>query len=236
MRSPRRFSTGCWRLGRPWPSDRSIGAIVVTGAGDRAFCTGMDLKAFAERGGPRPINPNVHEELRVTPLHCDIWMPTVVAVNGVCTGAGLHFIADADIVVAASTRHVPRHACERWSGGSDRAHHSAPPHWTGQRAPVHCPWSARPNCGRRGTADRPGRRGRRPEVTSRHARSSSPSLQRLGRQRLSKPRSGRSATPWSCRCAMRCSAGWDRLLAHRGHPDSAEGPRAFAEKREAKWQ
>src|SRR3974377_1077269 len=63
----------------------------------------MDLKAFAERGGPRPVKADVHEELRLTPLHHDIWLPTIVAVNGVCTGAGLHFIADADVVVASTT-------------------------------------------------------------------------------------------------------------------------------------
>ena len=63
----------------------------------------MDLQAFAERGGPRPVKADVHEELRVTPLHCDVWLPTIVAVNGVCTGSGLHFVADADIVVASTT-------------------------------------------------------------------------------------------------------------------------------------
>ena len=30
--------------------------------------------------------------------------------------------------------------------------------------------------------------------------------------------------------------GWELLLAHREHPDSIEGPKAFAEKREPKWQ
>jgi enoyl-CoA hydratase/carnithine racemase len=30
--------------------------------------------------------------------------------------------------------------------------------------------------------------------------------------------------------------GWEMLLAHRDHPDSLEGPRAFVEKREPKWQ
>ena len=79
-------------------------AIVITGAGERAFCTGMDLKAFAERGGPRPVKADVHEELRLTPLHCDVWLPTIVAVNGVCTGAGLHFVADADVVVVRRRR------------------------------------------------------------------------------------------------------------------------------------
>lgn len=30
--------------------------------------------------------------------------------------------------------------------------------------------------------------------------------------------------------------GWELLLAHRDHPDSLEGPKAFVEKREARWQ
>jgi enoyl-CoA hydratase/carnithine racemase len=30
--------------------------------------------------------------------------------------------------------------------------------------------------------------------------------------------------------------GWELLLAHREHPDSHEGPMAFAEKREPRWQ
>ena len=84
-------------------SDPSVRAIVITGAGTRAFCTGMDLQAFAERGGPPPAKDNVHDELRTTPLHYDVWLPTIVAVNGVCTGSGLHFVADADFVLASAT-------------------------------------------------------------------------------------------------------------------------------------
>ena len=82
--------------------DRSVRAIVITGAGERAFCTGMDLQDFASRGGPRPIKADVKDEMRQTPLECDVWLPTIVAVNGVCTGAGLHFVADADVVVAST--------------------------------------------------------------------------------------------------------------------------------------
>ena len=37
--------------------DRSVRAIVITGAGERAFCTGMDLQDHAARGGPRPSGP-----------------------------------------------------------------------------------------------------------------------------------------------------------------------------------
>jgi enoyl-CoA hydratase/carnithine racemase len=92
-------------LPRAWEeaaADPSLRALVVTASGDRAFCTGMDLQEAAERGEARPLAEN-YDSMRVTPLNCDVWLPTIVAVNGVCTGAGLHFVADADVVVASST-------------------------------------------------------------------------------------------------------------------------------------
>src|SRR5262245_52499257 len=87
-------------LRETWASlkaDRSVRSIVITGAGERAFCTGMDLAAFGERGGYRETKADVHEELRLTPMHCDVWLPTIVAVNGVCTGSGLAFVAGAGV-------------------------------------------------------------------------------------------------------------------------------------------
>ena len=41
-------------------------------------------------------------ELRLTAWHNEVWKPVIAAVNGVCAGGGLHFVADADIVIAAS--------------------------------------------------------------------------------------------------------------------------------------
>ncbi len=42
-------------------------------------------------------------ELRFTAWHNAVWKPVIAAVNGVCAGGGLHFVADADIVIAASS-------------------------------------------------------------------------------------------------------------------------------------
>src|SRR5262249_61683423 len=40
--------------------------------------------------------------LRLTAWHCGVTKPVVAAVNGTVAGGGLHFVADADIVLAAS--------------------------------------------------------------------------------------------------------------------------------------
>jgi enoyl-CoA hydratase/carnithine racemase len=215
--------------------DPSVRSIVVTGAGGRAFCTGMDLKDFAERGGPRPIMTDVHEELRVTPLHCDVWLPTITAVNGVCTGAGLHFISDADIVVASSNASfLDTHVS------------------VGQVAAVE-PISLLPRIGL-GNALRLtilGRYGRvsaaealriglvdevvepegllaRAVVLAEQAASGSPAAIEGSKRAI------RGALELPMREALQ--AGWELLLAHRDHADSMEGPIAFSEKREPKWQ
>ncbi len=215
--------------------DHEVRAIVVTGAGDRAFCTGMDLKAFAERGGPRPIKPDVHEELRVTPLHCDVWLPTIIAVNGTCTGAGLHFIADADVVVASSTAtFLDTHVS------------------VGQVAAIE-PITLLPRIGLGNAL--------RFTVLGRHGRISADEALRIGLvdevvepdalevRSLELAEQAASGSPSAIEASKRAirgalelpmgeamQAGWDRLLAHRDHPDSTEGPRAFVEKRDARWQ
>jgi enoyl-CoA hydratase/carnithine racemase len=39
----------------------------------------------------------------MTAWHNGVWKPVIAAVNGVCAGGGLHFVADADVVLLAST-------------------------------------------------------------------------------------------------------------------------------------
>jgi len=80
-------------------SDPEIRAIVITGAG-RAFCSGADvggLKTAAETTS----DPTEVQVPKFTNRMAGIFVPTIVAVNGVCAGAGLHFVADGDIVIAS---------------------------------------------------------------------------------------------------------------------------------------
>jgi enoyl-CoA hydratase/carnithine racemase len=216
-------------------ADSSVRAIVITGAGERAFCTGMDLKAFAERGGPRPVKADVHEELRVTPLHCDVWLPTIVAVNGVCTGAGFHFIADADVVIASATASfLDTHVS------------------VGQVAAIE-PITLLPRIGL-GNALRLTVLGRHGRITADEALRISlvdevvePAL--LLERALELAEQAATGSPAAIEASKRAvrgalerpmadamQHGWELLLAHRDHADSHEGPIAFAEKREPKWQ
>jgi enoyl-CoA hydratase/carnithine racemase len=215
--------------------DRSVRAIVITGAGDRAFCSGMDLKAVAESGRPRPVKDDVHEQMRLTPLHCDVWLPTIVAVNGVCTGSGLHFVADADVVVASSTAtFLDTHVS------------------VGQVTAIE-PVTLLPRIGlgnalrlavlgRHGRIDaaealrislvdevvEPARLLERAVELAEQAGSGSPAAVEASKRAI------RGALERPMADAMQ--HGWELLLAQRTHPDSVEGPMAFSEKREPRWQ
>jgi len=83
--------------------DPSVRAIVQTGEG-RAFQTGADLREIATdgQGFERYHDSTINFDLHFTSWHQNVSKPVIAAVNGVCAGGGLHFVADADIVIAAS--------------------------------------------------------------------------------------------------------------------------------------
>jgi E-phenylitaconyl-CoA hydratase len=82
----------------PW-----IRCSVVTATGDRFFSTGADVGAVASRGGVSAGKGPLTEEVHWSPRQNRVWKPTVTAVNGMVAGAGLHFVVDADIIVAAES-------------------------------------------------------------------------------------------------------------------------------------
>jgi enoyl-CoA hydratase/carnithine racemase len=77
------------------------GALVaiVTGRGDKAFCAGADLADLPETDGAGHYG--TLQSIRWTALQNRVWKPVIAAVNGYAVGGGLHFVADADIVLAA---------------------------------------------------------------------------------------------------------------------------------------
>ncbi len=83
--------------------DNDVRVIVNTGNG-RAFQTGLDVKQLSrDREALREQSRRTRDaELRLSAWHNGVRKPVIAAVNGVCAGGGLHFVADADIVIAAS--------------------------------------------------------------------------------------------------------------------------------------
>jgi E-phenylitaconyl-CoA hydratase len=83
--------------------DPDIRCVLITGAGDKHFCTGADLGGVNERGGVGVGLGRLSQDVCLTARHNNVWKPTVCAVNGLAVGAGLHFVVDADIIVASTT-------------------------------------------------------------------------------------------------------------------------------------
>lgn len=84
-------------------ADDTVSVIVNTGNG-RSFQTGLDVVQLAR--DPEALRASSRQtkraELRLTAWHCGVTKPVIAAVNGICAGGGLHFVADADIVIASS--------------------------------------------------------------------------------------------------------------------------------------
>ena len=84
-------------------SDRGVRAVVLTGAGEKAFCAGGDVAGFA--ADPADVQRLLKEMTGY--LHSAIsrlaWMdaPLIAAVNGVAAGAGLSLVACCDLAIAA---------------------------------------------------------------------------------------------------------------------------------------
>jgi enoyl-CoA hydratase/carnithine racemase len=89
---------------RDLDDDPRVAVIVNTGAG-AAFQTGLDVGQLSrDRDALREQSRRTRDaELRFTALQNDVAKPVMAAVNGACAGGGLHFVADADVVIAAST-------------------------------------------------------------------------------------------------------------------------------------
>jgi enoyl-CoA hydratase len=84
-------------------NDDNLRTLILTGAGDRAFCAGGDLKEMAERhatgDSARPAAPTIP----IFELLIETWKPVIAAVNGVAAGGGCDLAQCSDFRLGTPT-------------------------------------------------------------------------------------------------------------------------------------
>ncbi len=114
------FNTRMQReLQQVWRSLRSnddVRVVVLTGAGDKAFCTGIDreesIKEYLEDPTGEKSGLEVSGKVStpfmfndpgafINPKQNDLWKPVVCAVNGMACAGALYLLGESDIIIAA---------------------------------------------------------------------------------------------------------------------------------------
>jgi enoyl-CoA hydratase/carnithine racemase len=87
------------RLWQAFRSDRDVRAVVLTGRGDKAFCTGIDRSSVPEFA----FDPLTYEDpgRHLGPKSQELWKPVVAAVNGMACAGAFYMLGEADVIIAA---------------------------------------------------------------------------------------------------------------------------------------
>jgi enoyl-CoA hydratase len=221
---------------RELDDDPDVRVIVHTGNG-RAFQTGADVSELATDGLGME---RYRESVEKFDLHFSAWQqkvskPVICAVNGICAGGAFHFVAEADIVIAASD-----------------AQFMDPHVSVGQVVAIEAVALLR---------KMPVEAVMRMALVGRHERMSAQRAYELGMisEIVDPPENLRDAaqtlaekiarnSPAAMAATKRalwgalemgltdaCKSGANELVSMWGHPDQLEGPAAFAEKRDPRW-
>jgi enoyl-CoA hydratase/carnithine racemase len=217
-------------------ADPAVKVIVHTGEG-RAFQTGVDVTEIATDGvGFERYRESVENwDMHFTAWQQGVQKPVITAVNGICAGGAFHWVAEADIVIAASD-----------------AQFFDPHVSVGQVVAIEAIALLR---------KMPFEAVMRMALVGRYERMNAERAYELGMisQIVDPPEKLRETaqelaetiaknSPAAMRATKRalwgaleygltegCRAGAKELVSMWGHPDQEEGPLAFAEKREPRW-
>lgn len=95
-------------------NDDNVRVIIITGAGDRAFCAGGDLKEMAQQSSMTASSPEVNN----FELVMETWKPTIAAINGVALGGGCELSLACDIRLASDNARIGLMEAKRGLGAN----------------------------------------------------------------------------------------------------------------------
>ena len=211
--------------------------VIVNAAEGKNFQTGLDVVQLSR--DPDALREQSRRtkrsELRLTGWHNQVSKPVIAAVNGTCAGGGLHFVADADIVIAASdATFLDPHV----SVGQVTAFEAIALVRKSPAEPILR--MALVGRGERLSAQRAYELGILSQVVDPPDQLAA-EAQALAEKIAKNSPAAMAATKRALWGAFElgltdaCRAGSGELVRMWGHPDQAEGPLAFSEKREPNW-
>ena len=75
---------------RKWETDQEMKMVIIKGTGDRAFCSGGDVKAIAEAGPTSSLGEEFfRSEYRLNSQIGSLSLPYIALINGICMGGGV---------------------------------------------------------------------------------------------------------------------------------------------------
>lgn len=110
LNRPERYNafdpTMCEELALLWRTiraDDAVRCVILTAAGDKAFCTGIDRDGVPATDSDYDFNPFTYEDpgRRLGPKSNDLWKPVIAAVNGIACGGAFYLLGEVEFIIAA---------------------------------------------------------------------------------------------------------------------------------------
>lgn len=214
--------------------DPAVRVAIFASTGEKHFSTGFDVTSVDESGAVANNLP-LDQDVFWSPRHNGVWKPVICAVNGLAVGAGLHFVVDADIVLASeNAAFMDTHVNVGMVGALENV-------GLARRLPL-------------GAALRLTLMGRHYRMPARRAYELGlvdelvptptdllPLARSMAEAMLENSPQAMALSKQAVWGAMErgyteaLQYAWALLRLHWGHPDFREGPRAFGEKRKPRW-
>jgi enoyl-CoA hydratase/carnithine racemase len=80
-----------------------IRCAVLTGAGEKAFCTGIDRSEVPAEHSEYTYDPFAYDDPGefIGPKSCGLWKPVIAAVNGMACGGAFYMLGEVEFIIAA---------------------------------------------------------------------------------------------------------------------------------------